>query len=178
MRLVIGLGNPGKDYAPTRHNLGKRTLEALFAKEEWQEKPKLFAEIQEKGTAQKKIIFAKTLTYMNESGKAVTSLAKFYRIKSEDILIIHDDADIMFGKMKLSFGSRSAGHKGVESIIRGLKTMNFWRLRLGIQPELGGGRIRADALILKRFSRREERKLPEILKKAHQTLAAWLEHRS
>ncbi len=174
MKLILGIGNPEEKYQFTRHNLGRRVLESLL-EDRWERKPELFSEIQEQGNAERKIIFAKALTYMNESGKAASALIRFYKIKPENLLVIHDDADILFGKIKLSFGSRSAGHFGAEAVIQALGTQDFWRLRMGIQPELGGGRIRAEALVLKKFSGEEEEILPEVFKKAHQTIAAWLE---
>lgn len=174
MKLILGLGNPDEKYKFTRHNLGRRVLESLL-EDSWERKPELFTEIQEQGNSERKIIFAKSLTYMNESGKAASALVRFYKIKPENLLVIHDDADILFGKIKLSFGSRSAGHFGAEVIINSLGTQDFWRLRVGIQPELGGGRVRAEALVLKKFSAEEEKILPEIFKQTHQTIAAWLE---
>ncbi|MFN7088201.1 MAG: aminoacyl-tRNA hydrolase [Candidatus Paceibacteria bacterium] len=174
MKIVFGLGNPKEQYFLTRHNIGRRIIEELLNSNGWQERSGLCL-VQEKGERQNKIIFVKSLLYMNESGKVASWVLRHYKVAPEKLLVIHDDADILFGKLKLSFGSRSAGHKGVESIIQALGTLNFWRLRIGIQPELGAGRIRAEALILKRFSRKEEEYLPEIIKKAHSTIAAWLE---
>lgn len=175
-KFVLGLGNPDTDYALTRHNLGHRVLESLLEETGWEEKPALFLRMQARGSNKKRIIFANTLTFMNESGKAAAKLLDYFRAEPESLLVIHDDVDILFGNMKLSFGSRSAGHKGVESVMKALKTNDFWRLRIGIQPELGEGRMRADALILKKFSGVEEKAIPEILKKTHQAIAAWIEY--
>ena len=125
IKLIIGIGNPGKKYERTRHNAGFLFIDEL-------ERLKI------------KITLAKSQSFMNESGRAVVDLIKFYhptgdlpkgdKIKPENILIVHDDIDILWGNYKFSFGRSSAGHKGVESIIKSLKTKNFWRLRIGIQP--------------------------------------------
>ncbi len=165
IKLIVGLGNPGKEYEHTRHNAGF-----------------LFIDILENNLKNKKIILAKTQAFMNKSGAAILSLMKFYKIKPENILVVHDDIDILWGKFKLSFGRSSAGHKGVESVIKSLKTKNFWRLRIGIQlssnvkspayAEASAGRqmsmvkIKADKIILKKFTLEELGKLDKIMKNA------------
>lgn len=146
IKLIIGLGNPGKEYERTRHNAGF-----------------LFIDILENNLKNKKITLAKSQSFMNESGKAVYALIKFYKIKPENILIVHDDIDILWGNFKFSFGRSSAGHKGVESVIKALKTKNFWRLRIGIQPET---RMKADKIILKKFTSAELKFLSQTIKKA------------
>src|SRR3989344_4538649 len=112
IKLIVGLGNPGKEYEYTRHNAGF-----------------LFIDILGNNFKNKKIILAKTQAFMNESGRAVANLMKSRKIKPENLLVIHDDIDILWGDFKFSFGRSSAGHKGVESVIKTLKTRNFWRLR-------------------------------------------------
>ena len=158
IKLIIGLGNPGKEYERTRHNAGF-----------------LFIDTLENILKNKKIVLAKSQSFMNESGKSVASLIKFYpptgdlpkgdKIKPENVLIVHDDIDILWGKFKFSYGRSSAGHKGVESIIKSLKTKNFWRLRIGIQPSLKK-HISADKIILKKFTPGEIKALNETIKKA------------
>jgi len=175
MQLVLGLGNPEAEYLRTRHNLGHRVLDALFEGKAWTEKTEFFSRIQQRGSKDRTAIFANTLVSMNESGKTAAKLLRYYKVKPSELLVVHDDADIPFGKLKLSFGSRSAGHKGVESIIRAIKTKEFWRLRIGIQPNIGEKRLRADKLILEYFSKNEEELLPETFKNAHRIIAAWLE---
>lgn len=146
IKLIIGLGNPGKEYENTRHNAGFLFIEEL-------ERLKI------------KITLAKSQSFMNESGKAVADLIKFYKIKPENTLIVHDDIDILWGKFKFSFGRSSAGHKGVESVIKSLKTKNFWRLRIGIQPTLKK-HIKAEKIILKKFTPAETKILNQTIKKA------------
>lgn len=148
IKLIIGLGNPGKEYENTRHNVGFLFIDALAK------------QIPEVG-----LRMVKSQTFMNKSGAAVLSLAKQYKIKPENILIVHDDIDISWGKFKFSFGRSSAGHKGVESIIKTLKTKNFWRLRIGIQPNLKK-RVKADKIILKKFTSRRLEELNKTIKNA------------
>lgn len=167
-KLIVGLGNPGDEYANTRHNTGFLCVDKIVKKLEttnFQYEKKLLSEI-----AKNKIIFAKPQTFINKSGAAVLALAKFHKTKPENILVIHDDIDILWGNFKLSFGRSSAGHKGVESIIKALKTKNFWRLRIGIQPiRQAHGKpkhIPADKIILKKFTSAELKTLDKTIKKA------------
>src|SRR3989338_2910087 len=153
IKLIVGLGNPGKEYEHTRHNMGF-----------------LFIEILENNFKNKKIILAKTEVFMNKSGTAVLALIKQLKTKPENVLIVHDDIDILWGDFKFSFGRSSAGHKGVESVIKVLKTKNFWRLRIGIQPSLKK-RVPADKIILKKFTPGELKELDKIMKKAIRQLA-------
>ena len=148
IKLIVGLGNPGKEYERTRHNVGF-----------------LFIEILENNFKNKKIILAKSQNFMNESGKAVATLIKLYKLNPENVLIVHDDIDILWGDFKFSFGRSSAGHKGVESVIKSLKTKNFWRLRIGIQPTLKK-HTPADKIILKKFTPAELNTLNQTMKKA------------
>lgn len=148
IKLIIGLGNPGKEYERTRHNVGF-----------------LFIDILENSLKNKKIILAKTQTFMNKSGAAVLALSKFHKVKPENILVVHDDIDILWSNFKFSFGRSSAGHKGVESVIKSLKTKNFWRLRIGIQPTVKK-HTKADKLILKKFTPAELKILNKTTKNA------------
>lgn len=171
IKLIVGLGNPGKEYENTRHNMGFLFVDALAKKlnaPEFIYEKKLKSEI-----SKSKVLIAKPQTFINKSGEAVSALSKFYKIKPENILIVHDDIDILWGNFKFSFGRSSAGHKGVESIIKALKTKNFWRLRIGIQPirqaqgkPLIKKHISADKIILKKFTPVELKILNQTIKKA------------
>ena len=115
-RVIIGLGNSGKKYQQTYHNVGF-----------------LFVDYLKREKKAENFILIKPKTFMNESGKAVLRALQNYQVKPEEILVVHDDADIELGKFKLGFGRGAAGHHGVESIIKELGTKNFWRLRIGIR---------------------------------------------
>jgi len=157
-KLIIGLGNPAEEYAKTFHNAG--WLFADFMAEGEFENAKNFAFSKEKG-----FIVVKPLTFMNDSGKAVSEAVKYFsgkkKIKPDDILIVHDDSDIMAGEYKLSFGKNSAGHRGVESAIKALKTKNFWRLRIGIRKNKKG---KAADFVLKKMSPADMKKMSENFK--------------
>lgn len=170
MFLIIGLGNPGEEYQNTRHNIGRETVEAFRKKTDFPAfrfEKKWNAEIMEGKISKEKIVLVLPDTFMNKSGIAVGALARFYKIKPATIIIVHDDADIPLGSAKLSFAKRSAGHKGVESIIRALKTNEFWRCRLGIA---GKRDIPAEKIVLRKFTPEEKRMTIKIIKKTLEAL--------
>jgi PTH1 family peptidyl-tRNA hydrolase len=124
MKLVVGLGNPGKEYENTRHNTGRILVEILENKLEEQ-----------------KIKFLTPDTFMNNSGKAVVPLVKNKK-DLKDLVVIYDDIDLPLGKMKISFNRSSGGHNGLGSIIKSLKSEEFLRIRIGISPETPSGKLR------------------------------------
>ncbi|MFA5665066.1 aminoacyl-tRNA hydrolase [Castellaniella sp.] len=134
IRLIVGLGNPGPEYEATRHNAGfwladhfADDLHARFAVE----KP-FFAEVAKARHAGQVVLLAKPTTFMNRSGQAVGALARFYRLEAAEILVLHDELDLLPGAAKLKLGGGHAGHNGLRDIQSSLGTANFWRLRLGI----------------------------------------------
>jgi len=133
MKLIVGLGNPGEKYKDTRHNVGFLVIEKL-ARElakgqiDWVRDAKHTAYICKTGG----IILAKPQTFMNASGVAVSGLMRYYRLTPSDIWVVHDDMDLPVGKIRVRAGGSSAGHHGIDSIIRELKTDAFTRFRLGI----------------------------------------------
>ncbi len=162
MKIIVGLGNPGEKYLKTRHNTGQFYLSKLSKLDFDPKKIKL--------------IFPNE--FMNNSGtglkKSLSDLK--LKIKPRDILVIHDDLDIEFGKIKLSFGKSSAGHKGVESVIKMLKTDKFWRLRVGIAPKKKPDHKKMVDFILKKFTPTEEKILNKNFKKIAEGLETWLIH--
>lgn len=162
--LIVGLGNPGDEYKNTRHNIGREIVK-LFRKHQqlpdFRFEKKWNAEISESKIGKCKVIAALPDTFMNKSGAAVAPIARFFKIKPDRIVLIHDDADIAFGLGKLSFDKHSAGHKGVESVIRALKTTAFWRLRIGIA---GKRDVPAEKLVLKKFTPDEQKIVKKIIK--------------
>lgn len=155
MKLLIGLGNPGKKYENARHNVGFVALEVFrkkyFPDKKWKKEDKFNAEI----ILTKDKIIAKPLTFMNNSGEAVSRICQYYKIVPEDVLIVHDDLDILLGEYRLQKGRGAAGHHGVESIIKNLKTQGFWRLRIGIDSPLREEVVDSDFVLLD-FSKEEE----------------------
>ncbi|MDR3519839.1 MAG: aminoacyl-tRNA hydrolase [Candidatus Pacebacteria bacterium] len=124
MKLVVGLGNPGKEYENTRHNTGR-----------------ILVGILEKKMEDQKIKFITPDTFMNNSGKAISPLVKSKK-DLKDLVVIYDDIDLPLGKMKISFNRSSGGHNGVGSIIKSLKTEEFLRIRIGISPATPKGVVR------------------------------------
>ncbi len=155
MFLIVGLGNPGKKYEKTRHNVGFRVIDELESLDYARDK---------------NIVFLKPDNFMNNSGKIVQEYLTYEKISPENLIVVHDDIDLLFGDIRVSKDSSSAGHKGVQSIIDELGTQNFTRVRIGIRPELKvqSQKLKVDTtnFVLKKFSKAEEEKLPEIIKKA------------
>ena len=130
------MGNPGLKYSNTRHNVAQWVFDSLehHFSMSWSKKEKLFSEfchISFKGKAGN-IALVKPTVFMNESGKSVFNFCSFFKINPLEILVIHDELDLMPGVAKFKFGGRSAGHRGIENIESMLGTQNFWRLRIGI----------------------------------------------
>lgn len=162
MKLIIGLGNPGKQYEKTRHNAGFMAVDFLMDKIDlgsFKRQSKFKAEIAEGIIGGKKIIIAKPQTYMNNSGEAVQLLQSFYKIDPEDIIVVYDELDLPLGKIRVRDEGSSAGHNGIKSIIEKLGTDKFMRIRIGIKNEKAGkiparfgSARRADKFVLSRFS--------------------------
>lgn len=135
MYLIVGLGNPDEQYKETRHNVGFKFLDAL-AKEMKAEGFKLEKKLEAMVTSVKfngqKVILAKPQTYVNNSGLAVKKIKTFYKLKNEQIIVVHDDLDVPFGTTKLTPESGAGGHRGVKSILDQLKTKKIYRLKIGI----------------------------------------------
>jgi len=174
MKLIVGLGNPGKEYENTRHNAGFMALDTLAAKMglKWNASKKFNAEIIKEGD----VLLIKPQTYMNLSGDSVMAALSFYGLApknlgifkkknadlSSALTVIHDDLDIELGKYKVSIGSRSAGNRGVQSIIDRLSTKNFRRIRIGIKPPAGNP-IPADKYVLQKFDGEELKKINSVI---------------
>jgi PTH1 family peptidyl-tRNA hydrolase len=151
MILVVGLGNSGKKYEKTRHNIGFRVIDQL------------------QSLNLKKVILTKPQTFMNLSGRAVKSLIKKYKIPIPNLWVIHDDIDLPLGKIKIVKNRGSAGHKGVESIIKELKTKNFVRFRIGICPKTGKPK-NPEKFVLQKFNKEEEKIIKEVIKKTAEAI--------
>jgi peptidyl-tRNA hydrolase, PTH1 family len=133
MKLVIGLGNPGKEYERTRHNIGYRVVEKLAAQQGWKWNERRSRAVLASGNlGLEKVTLAKPITYMNLSGEAVGELMRWYKLQPEDVLVVYDELDLPVGKVRLLPSGSSAGHNGMKSIIRHLHTDAFPRLRVGV----------------------------------------------
>ena len=131
MKLIVGLGNPGKEYNNTRHNIGFMVIDKYLGDVKFKEKFNgLFYEI---NSNVDKVIFIKPQTYMNNSGACVGKFVKYYNVSNQDIMVIHDDLDISVGSIKFKINSSSGGHNGIKSIISHLGNNSFFRMKLGIK---------------------------------------------
>jgi len=162
MKIIVGLGNPGKKYEKTRHNLGWLVLNELAGKVKWQENKKarfLYTHIEVSGD---EVELIKPTTFMNNSGLAVAYIKKKYNLKLSNVIVVHDDKDLDFGRIKVSKDSSSAGHNGVESIIQALGSKEFFRIRIGIKNSLLE-KMTTDKFVLSKFSKEEAKKLDDII---------------
>jgi PTH1 family peptidyl-tRNA hydrolase len=163
--LVIGLGNPGREYKDTRHNIGFMLIDTLAVRMnargmKLQSKAIVTSGLYE----ERKIILAKPQTYMNLSGQSVQGLLHFYKIPVENLIVAHDDLDIPLGTIRIRPGGGAGGQRGMASTIEKLGTKDFPRLRLGIgRPP---GRMEPSAYVLQEFSREDMKLLPDVLSRA------------
>ncbi len=164
--LVVGLGNPGENYARTRHNVGFMVADVLAARlgSKFKTHKRSGAEIVTGRLAGHAVVLAKPRCYMNESGRQVWPLAKFYSVPPADIIVIHDELDIDFGRIRLKLGGGEGGHNGLRSIAAALGTKDFQRVRIGIgRPP---GRKDPAAFVLETFSATERAEVPTICEQA------------
>ncbi len=172
MKLIIGLGNPGKRYEKTRHNVGFMALDGLRASlknsgiSDWELSKKFNAQICGGVLNGEKIILAKPMTFMNSSGQAVQLIAHYYKITADDIIIVHDDKDIALGEIKIQKDRGHAGHNGVRSVVEQLGSQNFTRLRVGIAGKNARKMTDIAEFVLKKFGLFEKNILEETISQA------------
>jgi PTH1 family peptidyl-tRNA hydrolase len=165
-QLVVGLGNPGPNYAQTRHNLGFMVADRLAVRlgSNFKVHKRSGAEIATGRLGGRSVVLAKPRCYMNESGRQVGPLAKFYSVPSADVVIIHDELDIDFGQIRLKLGGGEGGHNGLRSVASALGTKDFQRVRIGIgRPP---GRKDPAAFVLENFSTAERPEVPTVCEQA------------
>lgn len=169
MKLIIGLGNPGKDYQNTRHNVGFLTLDNYLGNVDWKEK--FNALYFEKRINSEKVIFVKPLTFMNLSGNAVVKYVNYYNVNIDDILVIQDDLDLPFSTYKLKKNSSAGGHNGIKSIINCLGSQDFLRLKIGVSNNKS---IDTKDYVLGRFSKEEKDKLDSLQKTFNEIIESFV----
>lgn len=142
--IFVGLGNPGEEYEMTRHNAGRIILEEFRKKNkfpEWEKNGKLNALVSEGKIGKEKVMLLLPETFMNKSGASLASLVTSEK-KATALVVVHDELDLPIGRMKLSFNRSSGGHKGIDSIIKNIKTEAFTRIRVGISPGTAKGIVK------------------------------------
>lgn len=177
MKLIVGLGNPGRSYAANRHNIGFICLRH-FARNQGIKfnQKKGLARIGTGTAAGNKVVLARPQTYMNNSGQSVSRLVSKFKVNPEDLLVIHDDLDLPPAKIRLSFASGSGGHKGINSIIHELGTKDFARLRVGIGRPANPNPTEDDiiAYVLSNFTPRERKALTPVIPKISEAILCLL----
>jgi PTH1 family peptidyl-tRNA hydrolase len=170
--LVVGLGNPGLRYRATYHSIGAMCVTS-YAKERGlafgtpRGKPFCYAK-----DATSNSVFVLPLTFMNDSGSAVAQALAYFKKTPAQLLVVHDDSDMNVGACKFSFDQRSAGHKGIQSIIDALGTQKFRRLKIGVRSARERSRKKAETFVLKRISSRDKTVLEHVFKEAEKDLAS------
>jgi PTH1 family peptidyl-tRNA hydrolase len=164
--LVVGMGNPGENYARTRHNIGFMVADLLAGRlgSKFKAHKRSGAEVATGRLAGRSVVLAKPRCYMNESGRQVGPLAKFYSVQPADIIVLHDDLDVDFGRIRLKLGGGEGGHNGLRSVASALVNKDFQRVRIGIgRPP---GRKDPATFVLEPFSASERSEVPTICEQA------------
>ncbi len=184
MKIIVGLGNPEDKYKNTRHNIGRDFVESFRKKnkfEDWNFHKKSNSLISEGEFDGENILLVFPQTYMNNSGKAVVNFVKTKK-QAKQTLVVYDELDLGVGKLKISFNKSSGGHKGVESIIKNIKTKEFPRLRIGIAPVTPSGKVKKvsgeDAVVkhvLTKFKPTEIEELKKVEKSALKAIELFIE---
>lgn len=169
VKLIVGLGNPGKDYKNTRHNVGFFVIDNYLNTNDWKEKfNALYHETRING---EKVLFIKPLTFMNLSGDAVVKFVDYYNVNIDSILVIHDDLDLQFSTYKLKKNSSAGGHNGIKSIINRLNSQEFARLKIGVSHDRT---IDTKDYVLGNFSKVEIDKLNEMQKDFNKIIESFI----
>lgn len=153
MKLIVGLGNPGKKYENTRHNVGYMVVDALKRK-----------------NLPKAVVVKKTGVFVNESGEAVKKLVNRYSLPLDRLYVIHDDLDILLGQHKIQFGRGPKEHKGIESINQTLGTSDYWRVRVGVDNRSSENRVPGEEYVLQNFTESEMMVMGEVIKRVVEEL--------
>ena len=172
--LIVGLGNPGAEYARTRHNAGFMVVDELArrANVSWNLEKKFSARVAKRDRGERRILFAQPQTFMNASGETVGALLNFYRVPSSHLLVIVDDADLPFGEIRLRPKGSAGGHHGLESIEQHIGSQNYARLKVGI-GRMADGRREITNYVLGKFGSEEKKLLEKVLGRATDQAECW-----
>jgi peptidyl-tRNA hydrolase, PTH1 family len=172
VKLICGLGNPGTEHHGDRHNAGYLVVDALALRAGIAlDMAKFEGRLGTGRLGAQRVLLLKPETYMNLSGQSVGAAARFYKVAPEDVLVVHDELDLPFGRLQLKSGGGTAGHNGLKSILSGLGDEGFARLRVGVgKPE---GKKKVLGHVLSGFTPEERKLLPEVLGRAADAAAGW-----
>ncbi len=174
--LVVGLGNPGSTYAATRHNVGYRVTDTLAERVggSWKKHKSGRADVIEGRLAGERVILGRARSYMNDSGGPVSTLANFYDVTPDHVIVIHDELDIDFGMLRVKFGGGDNGHNGLRSIRQSLDSGDFHRVRVGIGRPSGSQSVHD--FVLKPYSTVERKDLPTYVEEAADAVESLVSH--
>lgn len=176
MKILCGLGNPGREYEHNRHNIGFMVLDALATR--WKlsfTSRKFDAELAQGNVGAEKVLLVKPQTFMNLSGTSLGGAARFYKVEPADVLVIHDELDLPYAKLALKAGGGTGGHNGLNSIRESWGEENYGRLRFGIGKPTGpNARERVVGHVLGDFSKEERTTLPDLIGKACDISESWV----
>ena len=173
--IIVGLGNSEPDYTDTRHNAGRMVLEYFRSEKgfpEWEDRKEIKARVSVGELGKEPVVLVEPDNYMNNSGESIEKLVKDEK-NLEHLIVVHDDIDLPIGTLRISFDRGSGGHRGVESIVRSIKTHAFVRIRVGIAPVSPEGVIRkpegeraTERYVLKKFTKEDREKIDQVTKNA------------
>lgn len=175
--LLVGLGNPGARYRDTRHNVGFMVVDRFVQAQggaTWREKYQ--AKLADISVSGERLWVLKPQTYMNRSGQSVGAVARFFKIEPPDVLVVHDELDLPWGRIRLKQGGGDAGHNGLRSVTSGLGSSEYVRLRIGIgrpSPDFSG---KGADYVLQAFAAEEQTLLPEVIRQAADAISDVLKH--
>jgi peptidyl-tRNA hydrolase, PTH1 family len=179
VRIVVGLGNPGPDYEGTRHNVGAEVVVRVLARADirpGKAPSRISGLIAQTGVGEDRTLFLLPFTFMNESGRAVRATLDYYKVPVQDLLVIHDDIDLPFGRLRLQVGGGSGGHNGIRSLERALGTKEFSRLKVGVgRPP---GRQHPADYVLSPFSKKEREEVDLVVEDAAEVVERWGDDRA
>lgn len=172
MKVIVGLGNPGPQYAETRHNIGFLLVDLLAESYRFEFRPKYQGLCAEGNVEGERLLLLKPQTFMNLSGRSVSEIVHFYKVPGEDLLIVHDDMDLPLGKIRLRDQGSAGGHNGIKSILAELGSEKFWRLKLGVgRPPKEWDPAR---YVLSAFVEDEITQLDDVLERAEKATNLWI----
>jgi peptidyl-tRNA hydrolase, PTH1 family len=173
VKIIVGLGNPGILYRMTRHNIGFQVIDRLAKIGHISIRTKRFKSLYGTGWIEsQQVILAKPMTFMNRSGEAVKKAADFFHLRMEDLVVVHDDLDLPFGRLRFKQRGGDGGHQGIRSIIESMGGNNFLRLKVGISRPIQG--LDPAEYVLATFDKAEQNQLDRILSEAAESIKVML----
>jgi len=179
MRVVVGLRNPGSDYKGTRHNIGVEVVERFLGQSGaslGKAPSRIRGMVSQIGAGDQRTLVLAPNTFMNDSGGPVSAAISYYKVETDDVLVVHDDIDLTFGRLRLQVAGGSGGHNGIRSVEKSIGTKEFSRLKVGVGRPPGS--VDPAAYVLKTFNKNERREVELIIEDAADIVGLWLSDRA